>query len=63
MDYMCRLGSLGDSSTASCPSYGYTVGTSFVPAVLLFVFTLFRFPSSSVSLSYINLTVYFLKCS
>ena len=41
MDYVCRLGSLGNSSTASGSSDGrrvvsYAVGTSFfVPSVLL----------------------------
>ena len=67
MDYMCRLGSLGNLSTTSgCSDPGRTVGTSyslavgiyfFVPAVLLSIFSLLCLLSSSVSLSYFNITL------
>ena len=74
MDYnRCRLNSFGNFSTASgvatplgtvCPSYNIAVETSFFffPAVLLSIFSLFIFPTFSVSLSYFILPIPMRKC-
>ena len=69
MDYRYRLGSFGDSSSVSLfpgvatpgdcradPQLGHR-GFFSSPAVLLFIFTVFYVPPSSVSLPDFNLTV------
>ena len=73
MDYMCLLGSLGDSSIVATPRGGrpeLQLGRRdffyFVHVVLLSIFTIFCLASFSVSLpylSYFNLTVPIHKCS
>ena len=74
MDYLCRLGSLGNSSTTTGSSYPEgTIGLSYIvrPSGLLFflltlllsIFIIFFLPTSSVSLSYFIHSVPMCKCS
>ena len=73
MDYRCRLGQLGDSSTASGsndprgtlePCYGQAVVTYFFHShcTSFHIFTLIFLLSSSLSLSYFILVVAMCKC-